>query len=195
MIHGEIERDVVAEAARAWTYEDVVAAGLDPKHHDIVAGVPVERRPVSQEGSISWVRLGAAVHGHVEAHRLGLFGFNGRFRLRDEPRTERRPDMHFVRAARAPARPLPHVLPGAPDLAIEVVSPSDSQSEVAEKARDYLEAGGEEVWLVFPELQIITVFRAGRRPRSYSPGDTLESPALLPGFALSLDELFPPIQP
>lgn len=197
MLEDNPERALVAEAARTrthatWTYEDLLAEGLRPRDWEIVAGELVRVHEVSQEGGGVWARLAARLVPFVTARGLGHVPVCGRFLLREQPRTERRPDLAFVRAERIRQRPIPDLFPGAPDIAIEVLSPSDPVGDAAAKARDYLAAGAEEVWLVNEGFQAITVFRRGVAPRSCSPGEVLESPTLLPGFALALEELFPP---
>jgi Uma2 family endonuclease len=111
------------------------------------------------------------------------------FVLRRHPDTVRAPDVAFIRRSRVPD-PLPEqYFEGAPDLAIEVLSPDDRWPEVEAKITEYLDAGTVEVWVIDPrKRQAHAVTPAGRRV--LGGGDELASPELLPGFALRLADLF-----
>lgn len=174
---------------RSWTYEALIREGLDPKLYEIEAGELVEVHDMSFGGGLILGRLSAELVAFVQAHRLGEVVINGRFRLREEPRLERRPDLAFVARDRLPARPYPGLFPGPADLAIEVLSPSDGIGRVARKAREYLEHGTGEVWNVDPEAGTITVYRPGGPPRAFSQGDVLQS-SVIAGFSVVLAELF-----
>ncbi len=191
MIDGYGAQTMAEAAPKSWTYEDLLAAGLDPRHYDIVDGEPVRaEKAVSLEGGWIWTRLGGLVGEHVRANRLGVVFTHGRFLVQEDPRIERRPDLAFVGGERLPPRPFPDLFPGAPDLAIEVLSPSDPMTIAGRRARQYLAKETREVWLLEPEVQTITVLRPEGHPRSYSYDDSLDTPDLLPGFTLVLADLF-----
>jgi Uma2 family endonuclease len=127
---------------------------------------------------------------HVAEKRLGrTFGAETGFIIARNPDTVRAPDVAFITTARMPD-PFPAgFVPVPPDLAVEVLSPGDRASEVNAKTRDWLAAGCQEVWNVDPQTQTITVHRADGSVSMLTASDTLESPALLPGFRLSISEL------
>jgi len=77
-----------------------------------------------------------------------------------------------------------------PDLAIEVVSPSDRLRAVRAKCLAYLDAGVHLVWLVEPKHQRVTVYLPDRSTRALGLGDTLDGGAVLPGFSLPVTEIF-----
>ena len=79
---------------------------------------------------------------------------------------------------------------GSPDIAVEVLSPSDTSSGIQQKVLDYLEAGGARVWVVDPQADTVTVYRADGSAALLRGTDTLRDEALLPGFALPLSQLF-----
>ena len=79
---------------------------------------------------------------------------------------------------------------GAPDLAIEVLSPNDRRSEVEEKISDWLGAGARMVWLVDPEARTIAVHRAATAPRVVASGGTVDGEDVLPGFSMPVDAAF-----
>lgn len=80
------------------------------------------------------------------------------------------------------------VLPQSFPLSAEIVSPTDLAEEVIAKAQEYLESGGEEVWLVYPEARWIIVVTADSR-QIFVAGDVAQTQRVLPGFAISVDEL------
>lgn len=79
---------------------------------------------------------------------------------------------------------------GAPDLAIEVVSPGNTRPEIAVKVREYLEAGSRAVWVADPQRRAVTVHRSGGRLESLGDGETLDGGDVLPGFRLPVAEIF-----
>jgi Uma2 family endonuclease len=107
------------------------------------------------------------------------------------PTTRRIPDLSFLLADRASKiDPAKHI-EGAPDLAIEVLSPSDQAAAMRRKMKQYFAAGSRVVWLVYPELREVEVWESASGPvHVLGDGDTLESRDLLPGFSLSVSSLF-----
>jgi Uma2 family endonuclease len=100
------------------------------------------------------------------------------------------PDISFLPADRMGDIDLDRRIVGAPALAVEVVSPSDLAQELARKVDQYLAAGSREVWVVYPLMFEVHVFRAGGQASVLGPDDVLESPDLLPGFAVKVAQLF-----
>jgi Uma2 family endonuclease len=80
--------------------------------------------------------------------------------------------------------------PGAPDLAVEVLSPDDRTGEVNEKIEAWLAAGTSAVWLVDPKLRTVTVYQRVAAAKVYSPGDTFVGDPVIPGFTCAVDEIF-----
>jgi Uma2 family endonuclease len=112
------------------------------------------------------------------------------FVLSHNPDTVRAPDVSFLRRDRLPEGEIPtSFFPGAPDLAIEVLSPSDSIREATAKALEYLAAGTREVCIVSPERKDVTVHRGGE-VFVRSEDESLDGGDLLPGFSSSVAELF-----
>ncbi len=80
--------------------------------------------------------------------------------------------------------------PGAPDLAIEVRSPSDRDAEVRAKVADYLAAGTRLVWVIDPDAHCITVYRSLLCPVVHGSEDMIEGEEVLPEFAIRVSEMF-----
>lgn len=114
------------------------------------------------------------------------------FVLSVEPLTVRVPDVAWVSAARIPANgyalPRWHV---APDLAVEVVSPRNTQRELAERVEDLLSAGTRLAWVVDPRPRTVTVHRPGVEPVLLGVMDQLEGEDVLSGFEAPVSALFP----
>lgn len=79
---------------------------------------------------------------------------------------------------------------GAPDLAIEVISPSETVDDVESKVIDFLEAGTQLVWLIYPRTQTVTVYRSLTDIEILTIEDKLDGGVLLPGFSVPLKEIF-----
>ena len=136
-------------------------------------------------------RINARLALFVEAHALGaVTGAETGFLLRRRPDTVRAPDVGFVAAARLPPRGWSRFFPGAPDAAVEVLSPGDRLREVRAKVVDWLAAGCGLVWVVDPHKPTVTVHRPGRSPRTLVGGDFLTGEDVIAGFRLPVAEIF-----
>ena len=126
-------------------------------------------------------------------HPGPLMGSDGGYRIFPwAPDDVRMPDVSFVHADRVGQFPTRGWLDVPPDLAVEVVSPTDSASLVQLKAHDYIRAGVPLVWVVFPESRTVEVRRAGSTTiEVLSETDTLSGGDVLPGFSVAVSELFP----
>lgn len=80
--------------------------------------------------------------------------------------------------------------PCAPDLAVEVISPSEAAADVNRKATEYFEAGARLVWVVYPDMRQVVVCRTARESVALSGDDTLDGGEVVPGFACRMAELF-----
>lgn len=106
--------------------------------------------------------------------------------------TYRVPDVSFVADERIPPEGIPEIWYFPPDLAVEVVSPSDRKREVEAKVRDYRAAGVRLVWVVWTETQTVTVHLLDAEPRTLTADDTLDGGDVLPGFTVPVATLFTP---
>jgi len=129
---------------------------------------------------------------YVRQHALGrVFPDSTGYELVRLPRTVRVPDVSFVRAGRLPEEGVgPGLLQMAPDLAVEVLSPSETASELEEKLGDYALAGTPLVWVVDPVLRTVMVVAADAPVRWLRAGDTLDGGAVIPGFSCAVADLF-----
>jgi Uma2 family endonuclease len=107
------------------------------------------------------------------------------------------PDVSFIRWDRFPNRqvqpdPIPNLVP---DLAVEVLSPSNTDVEMEQKLRDYFGNGTQLVWFVDPRQRTVTVYTASNQSDVLREDQTLDGGAVLPGFILPLRELFAELDP
>jgi Uma2 family endonuclease len=136
-------------------------------------------------------RIDRRMGAFVEAAGLGeVTGAEIGYCLGRKPDTVRAPDVGFVRRQRLGVTPILGFFPGAPDLAVEVLSPDDRPREVLAKAQDWLDAGCEVVWIVDPAKRMVAVHRSGIDTSYLGENDTLSAEGLLPGFQLRVAEIF-----
>jgi Uma2 family endonuclease len=107
-----------------------------------------------------------------------------------EPVTLRGPDLAYLSRERVEQIDETERIQGAAELTIEVVSPSDTPHELLQKTAQYLAAGGQMVWVVYPEEHEVRVFEASGAIRILGGQGTIEAPALLPGFSARVAEFF-----
>jgi Uma2 family endonuclease len=162
------------------------------KRYELIAGELRVMSPAGWRHGKIISRLHVRIAHHVEAHDLGVaFGAETGFRLASNPDTVRAPDISFITKQNLPARePAEGFWPGAPDLAVEVLSPGDRTGDVDEKIDAWLSAGCAAVWIVDPKLKSVTIYHSRSKIEVKSAGDTLQGDPVVPGFACAVDELF-----
>ena len=131
--------------------------------------------------------------GHfVEQHALGtVFGAETGFLISRDPDTVRAPDIAFVANENLPGTdPAEAFWPGAPDLAVEVLSPSDKTGEVDEKIQAWLAARCRVVWVVDPKLPTVTVYRSASDVALLTVDQILEGGEVVQGFRCPVAEIF-----
>lgn len=129
------------------------------------------------------------LHGFVRSRDVGTVLTEIGFVLARNPDTVRAPDVAFVRAERA-ADPIPGYFEGAPDLAVEVLSPDDRPGYVRDRIAEWLEAGTGTVWVVDPRKHTVSVHRPRTKPSVLGEADKLRGDGALEGFAVEVREIF-----
>lgn len=172
------------------TIEEFERLSYEPGRTELVRGRVVREPPAGFEHGRLAGRILIRLGEHVRVHDLGdVLATDTGFILAHDPPTVRAPDAAFVSKARRPA-PAPGFGRLAPDLAVEVVSPSDTVERSHGRILDYLEAGTREVWLVDPVHRTVTVYRPRSEVQLLRIEDALEGGEVLPGFRLPLSDLF-----
>lgn len=164
----------------------------DDYKEELVRGMLVrEPRPGPYHGRTQ-ARLAHKLESFLEQHPIGAAFTDVGVVISREMRTVRGPDVAYYSLERLP-KPLPSrgFLEVLPDLAVEVVSPSNSLSDVLEKVTEYLDAGVRLVWVVDPRSHTATTYRSRDEIRIISNDDVLEGGDVLPGFAVELWKVLP----
>jgi len=177
---------------RLLTVEDLYSLPDDGILYELQCGCLLsEPLPGGRHGRIA-ARIVTLLSGHVVARRLGVVYANDTgYVLARSPDTVRGPDVSFVSQSRFEAiGDVATAVPGPPDLAVEVISPSNSPSQIHAKVADYLAAGTRLVWVVDPERRRVTIHRSLLSPRLLGTADTLDGEDVLPGFSVKVSELF-----
>lgn len=181
----------MATPTRLLTADELLRLPDDHLRHELVDGTLATMSPPGFAHGLYGSRLQFALTSFVREHRLGVVPQGTGFVLRRDPETVRAPDVAFVSADRIPAGPLPETyFEGAPDLAVEVISPGERSRDVEAKVREYLACGARAVWVVRPRTRTVVTHHAGESPRTFTEHDTLEDRVVLPGFRYRVRELF-----
>jgi Uma2 family endonuclease len=162
------------------------------KRYELVAGELRVMSPAGWRHGKIVIRLSARLAAHVDQHDLRIvFGAETGFSLASDPDTVRAPDVSLVINRNIPEQePKDGFWPGAPDLAVEVLSPGDRTGEVDEKIDAWLAAGCAAVWIVNPKTKTVTVYRSRLDVEVVTAADVLRGDPVVPGFSCSVDELF-----
>jgi Uma2 family endonuclease len=158
---------------------------------ELVRGERIMMTPAGFEHGRIVIEISLPLGAFVKERGLGVVtGVETGFMIARDPDTVRAPDVAFVRAERVPASPLMGFFQGPPDLAVEVLSPSDRVSEVLAKVRDWLEAGCSAVWLVDPATQTVAVYRNEAPLVTHDVDGELTGGDVIRGFHLAVGEVF-----
>ena len=158
---------------------------------ELVRGEVIETMPPGGRHGAIAVVLAMLLRRWTQRIGGGYVGVEAGYVLGHAPDTVRGPDVSYVRAARIPPGGVPEGFwTLAPDLAVEIVSPSETADEVREKVRDFLTAGTTLVWTIYPRTGEVVVHTADGLARTYSGTDLLEFPEVLPGFLCTVADLF-----
>ena len=158
---------------------------------ELINGEVVEMSPSGRQASSIARRIGARLGDFVDENALGdVTTADGGYRLDED--NMRVPDVAYVSNERLAAQDDPtKYVEGPPDLAVEVISPTDTASATQEKIDLYLRTGVRLVWVVYPSVRKVYVYRPGKDVRVLGEKDTLEGGEVLPGFSLPVLDIFP----
>ena len=161
----------------------------DDYRYELVAGRVIRMSPPGWQHGVIVVRLLALLDAHVRPRRLGALVTEVGFKLRSNPDTVRGPDISFVRQDRLPAEKKFDYWSGAPDLAIEVLSPGNTPRDISAKVSDYLSTGVSEVVVIDPAAETVTRHRAGQQSQVIPRGGELDLDDVLPGFRCAVNDI------
>lgn len=164
----------------------------DGFRYELVKGELRKMSPSGSEHGAIIVNVTVLLGQHVKSNDLGVcFGAETGFKIGSDPDTVRAPDAAFIRRERIPGSGIPKKFwPGAPDLAVEVLSPGDTRAEVDEKVEDWLQAGARAVWVINPKRRSVSVYRPTADVTRLAEGDELDGGEVVPGFRCKVSEIF-----
>lgn len=176
---------------KKWTAEDLLTLAGDENRYELVGGELLMTAPAGPRHGKFAARLVLAIGNHVEAQDLGqVYTAEPGFQLEADPLTIRAPDVAFVQRSRIPEGEPAGFWPLAPDLVVEIISPSETARDIHEKVDDYLRAGTRLIWLVYPDNKTVMEYRAPDQARVLTANDDLEGEDVLTGFRYPLQQLF-----
>ena len=174
------------------TAEELLKMPQSEFRYELVKGELRKMPPAGFEHGVVVVNLTSPLGRYVQDNNLGVVcGAETGFKITINPDTVRAPDIAFVRRERIASVGIPkEYWSGAPDLAVEVVSPGDTVYEVDEKVEEWLAAGTSAVWVVNPKRRTVTVHRPQIKPLTLTENEELDGQDIVPGFRCRVAEIF-----
>jgi Uma2 family endonuclease len=174
------------------TAAELLALPDDGFRYELVRGELRRMSPAGRKHGRLIINLTTPLDEYVRAHQLGVvYAAETGFLLATDPDLVRAPDAAFVRHEREATLPDDDGFwPGAPDMAVEFVSPHDLYTEVDEKVLDWLDAGTRMVVIVNPRKRLVTAYRSRTEIALLTEQDTLEGGEVIPGWSLPIHVIF-----
>lgn len=174
------------------TADDLLRMPDDDFRYELIDGELCTMAPAGSQHGRVVLNVTTPLHRFVRENDLGVvFAAETGFKLRADPDTVRAPDAAFVAKQRfAQVGDVSGYWPGAPDLAIEVLSPGDRFSEVEEKIFDWLDAGTRLVIVLDPRKRTATAYRSRASIRVHTDAEMLDASDVVPGWLLRVAEAF-----
>ena len=174
------------------TADDLLRLSSDGVRGELIRGALSETTPTGHEHGQIAARLVVRLGNFVQPRKLGILTVSDSgVQLEHDPDTVREPDVAFFSAEKSPPdERVTGYAQVAPDLAVEIVSPSDRLSAVNDKALMWLRYGVRLVWVVRPDERRVDVHRDGHPVAALTESDALDGLDVLPGFSCPVREVF-----
>jgi Uma2 family endonuclease len=174
------------------TAEELLRMPHNDMRYELIEGELIEMSPAMPEHGWHGAELGFALAFHAKPRRLGVvFDSSVGYKFGSNPDTVREPDVSFFRTERLPPRKdWRTFFTVPPDIAVEILSPSERRALINKKIGIYLAVGVRQLWLVDPRKRIVTVYAPDRDPVVLWNSAVLDGEDALPGFRLPLRDLF-----
>ena len=174
------------------TAEELLKLPRGRFRYELVEGELITISPAGEEHGVIVVNVTLLLAQYVKANKLGLvYGAETGFKISSSPDTVLAPDVAFVRREHITATGLAKgYRAGAPDLAVEVMSPGDTVKEVDKKAKEWLAAGASAVWVVNPKQRTVIVYRSSQDAVTLTDSDDLGGQEVVPGFRCHVSDIF-----
>lgn len=181
----------MSDTAPLVTAEQLEQFPRDDRRYELVRGRVVPMTPVNVEHGRVVVRAGSLIAWHLQGRDAGIVGAEIGFILATDPDTVRAPDVAFIRRDRMPPRDARGFFKGAPDVAIEVLSPDDRPSEVREKVEEYLAHGVAVAIVIDPQARTVAIHRPLTPATTFrADDDVIDLEDAIPEFRCRLREIF-----
>lgn len=174
------------------TAEELITMPRGKVRRELVRGEVRKMAPAVNVHGRVVINVTTPLDQHVRENNLGtVFAAETGFKIASDPDTVRAPDVAFVRRERVEEiGAVEGYWPGAPDLAVEVVSPNDLYAEVEEKVADWLEAGTSMVIVVSPRNETVAVRHLQSEIVLLHKDDVLDGGDIVPGWSLAVRNIF-----
>lgn len=179
-----------ATVAKVWTEADFMALPDDGNNYELVNGALVVGNAGMEHGNLG-IFLGGALEMYARPRKLGVV-CDSSTGFRMQSGNVRSPDVSFVSRERLQGlKRLPKgFFQGAPDLAVEILSPGNTVEEIHTKIVEYFENGAQLVWVINPDEQYVLIYHEPKPDQFLRVGDNLDGEAVVAGFSLALADLF-----
>ncbi len=175
---------------KIWTDAALMALPKERGKCELIDGKLTRMSPANNDHGYIEIRIASALHTFVASQRSGLvYGPSAGFRL--DPENVLSPDVSYASRAwvqKSGTQP-DEFFRGAPELAVEVISPSERRGRIRLKTEKYFARGTRQVWLVYPRRKLVEVYTAPDVSITLTNSE-LDGGDVLPGFRLPLDEIF-----
>lgn len=159
--------------------------------YELVDGKVVELAPANEQHGVVALNIGTALNIYSRQQGVGRASVETGYVLRTGPDTVRGPDVAFVVAGKDHWDNLGNrFVAGTPDIAVEVMSPSNTSADIERKIAEYLAAGSQRVWVAYPSSRTVAIHHPNGATITYSDDDVITDEVLLPGFSLPLTDIF-----
>jgi Uma2 family endonuclease len=174
------------------TAEDLLQMPSDGFRYELLKGELRKMAPASHQHGRITMNVSGPLDYHVRTNNLGIvFAAETGFKIGSNPDTVRAPDVAFVSQERIQqAGDVKGYWPGAPDLVVEVVSPSDVYTEVEEKVIEWLEAGAIAVIVVNPRKGLVTLYQSITDIVILTKDEILDVSDIVPGWTIAVKNIF-----
>lgn len=183
-----------APAKTVITIDDLLRLGAEDQWVEIVDGEVIPMSPTGFQHNFVTKRTFRVLDDFVEARDLGYIGGDGLIFVlhvdEEGVRHTRIPDVFFIRKERLPDFDFTKPFPGAPDLAIEVVSPSEDEETILDKLESYFTYGSEQVWVLYPAHKAVYQYFDLKTVKIYRDDDVLTAESLFPGLEIQVSDFF-----
>jgi Uma2 family endonuclease len=182
----------MSAATHLMTAEELIKLPGGSCRYELVKGELLTMPLAGEEHGVLIMNIALPLAQHVRRNDLGIvYGADTGFQIESNPDTVLGPDIAFVLKDRLKETGISSgYRVGAPDLAVEVISPRDSSKRVEQKVQRWLAGGALTVWTVDPKTRTVKVYQSNSAAMEFGEADVLTGGTILPGFKLPVTEIF-----